>query len=188
MTMPSKSQSGSVSVMPVGSPVVSSVSSVQLSSQWKEAAFFLPSARMLVRTAVCVSRSSAARSAQVMLAAGRPADRFEQVVGMELDDAAGRQAAVEGFGDLRRGPDQDVGVPNRRDAEFRVGADFNPNVADMVFDRRKAGLLGQAEKRPLHRVALVANRDVREIGGEQVGLMISPGREAFRHALYPGCL
>ena len=93
----------------------------------------------------------------------------------------GVSAAVEGFGDLGRCPDQDVGVPDGRDAEFRVGADFNPDIADMVLDRREARLLGQAEKRPLHRVALVADRDVREIRGEQIGLMVTLGWEPFRH-------
>ena len=78
-----------------------------------------------------------------MLAAGLPADRFEQVVRVEVDDAAGLQAAVEGLGDLRRGPDQDVGVPDGRDAEFRVGADFDPDVADMVLDRRERGFLAR---------------------------------------------
>ena len=122
---------------------------------------------------------------QVVLAAGRPADRFQQVVRMELDGSVWRQAAVEGLGDLGRCPDQDVGVPDRRDAEFRVGGDFHPDVADIVLDRREARLLGQAEERPLHRVALVADRDVREVGGEQVGLMIALGREPFGHGLYP---
>ena len=95
---------------------------------------------------------------------------------MEADDAAGGHAAVQGLGDLGRCPDQDVGIPDGRDAEFRVGADLDPDVADVVLDGREAGLLGQAEEWPLHRVALVADGDVREVGGEEVGLMIALGR------------
>jgi hypothetical protein len=51
----------------------------------------------------------------------------------------------------------------------------------MVLDGRESRFLGQAEKRPFHRVSLVADRNVREVGGEQVGLMIALGREPFRH-------
>ena len=54
---------------------------------------------------------------------------------MEVDGPARRQAAVQGLGDLGRCPNQDVGVPNGRDAEFRVGVYFHPDVADMVLDR-----------------------------------------------------
>ena len=98
----------------------------------------------------------------------------------------GRHATVDGLGDLCRGPDQNIGIPDRGDAEFRVGANLDPHVADIVLDRRKARFLGQAEKWPLHRVALVANRNVREIRGEEVGLMIAFGRKPFCHETHPG--
>ena len=100
---------------------------------------------------------------------------------MKLDGARRLEAAVERLGDLRRGPDQDVGVPDRRHPEFRVGADLHPDVADLVFDRLVPRLLGQAEERPLHGVALVAYRDVGEAGGKQVGLVIACRRMTFRH-------
>src|SRR5436305_3218053 len=43
-------------------------------------------------------------------------------------------------------------------------------------------LLGEAEERPLHRVPLVTNGNVREGSGEQVGLDVPFGRDAFRHS------
>src|SRR5271163_3615537 len=101
-----------------------------------------------------------------MLAPGRPANGFEHVVRVEADGPAGGQTAVEGFGDLRRCPDQDVGVPDGRYPEFWVGADFHPHIADMILNWREAGSLGQAEKWPLHRVALVTDGDVREVRSE----------------------
>ena len=85
---------------------------------------------------------------------------------MELDGAAWGQPAIHRLGELCRCPDENIGVPNRRQPEFRVAADFNPGVADMVLDGRKTGLLGQAEERPFHRIPLVANGDVGEVGRE----------------------
>ena len=116
-----------------------------------------------------------------MRAPCRPADRFEHAVRVKVDGAAGGYPTVQRLGDLCRCPNQNVGVPDRSDAEFRVGADFHPDIADTVFDRRKAWFLGQAEKRPFHGVALVANRYIREIRAKQVGLSIALGRDAFRH-------
>ncbi len=52
-----------------------------------------------------------------------------------------RQAAVQRLGDLGRGPDQDVGVPDGRDAELLV--ETSTKVADLVLDRRKARLLAR---------------------------------------------
>src|SRR5947209_1235084 len=95
--------------------------------------------------------------AKVMLASGRAADRFEQVVGVEVDYAARRQSTVEGFGDLCRSPDEDVSIPDRRESKFRVGANFHPDIADMILDRGESWLLGQAEERAFHCVALVAD-------------------------------
>ena len=51
----------------------------------------------------------------------------------------------------------------------------HPDIADMVVDGCKAWFLGQAEERPFHRVALVADGYVREVGGKQVGLDIPLG-------------
>jgi hypothetical protein len=101
-----------------------------------------------------------------MIAADGPAHGFEQGVRMEADDAIGLLVAVEGLRELRGRPDQDVGVPDGGHAEFGVGVHFHPDVADTILDRRQAGLFGQAEEGSLHRVALIADRDVRETRGE----------------------
>ena len=105
---------------------------------------------------------------------------------MELDGAAGCHAAIHRLGDLGGGPDQDVGVPNGRQPEFRVGADLDPDTADIIFDRREPGFLGEAEERPLHGVALVTDRNVREIRREQVGLVVTFGGKPFRHGVAYG--
>ena len=60
------------------------------------------------------------RQPQVMLAAGRPADGFEEVVRVKANHAARSLATVEGLGHLGRGPyqtaSQVVAMPG-----FRVG-------------------------------------------------------------------
>jgi hypothetical protein len=79
-----------------------------------------------------------------VLTARRTADGFEEIMRIEMDGAARGQAAVEGFGDLGGCPDQYVRVPDGRDAELLVGTDFNPDIADIVLDRRKAAWLMSA--------------------------------------------
>ena len=85
----------------------------------------------------------------------------------------GFRPAVECLSDLRGCPNQNVGVPDRRHAKLRIVPDFDPCVPDLILDRRQPGLFGQAEKRPFHRIPLVANRDVGEAGREQIGLVVA---------------
>ena len=66
-------------------------------------------------------------------------------------------------------------------AKLRIGADLHQDIADMVLDWGEAGLLGEAKERPLHRIPLVADRDVREAGGEEVGLEIALWGEGPGH-------
>src|SRR4051812_18299223 len=122
-----------------------------------------------------------------MLASGGSANGFEQMVRMEANHAVCRQAPVTGLGDLRRCPNQDVGIPNGRNPEFRVGADLDPYVSDIVFDGREARPFSQAEEGPFHRVALVADRYIREIRGKEIGLIISSWWEPFRHEVVCPC-
>lgn len=100
---------------------------------------------------------------------------------VEVNHAARSQAPVYRFGDLGRCPNQDIRIPDGRQPEIRIRTYFDPDVANMVFDGRKSWFLGQAEKRPLHRIALIANRNVREIGREEIRLYVPARWSAYGH-------
>ena len=51
----------------------------------------------------------------------------------------------------------------------------------MVLDRCVSRLLGEAEERTFHCVALVADRDIRKISREQVGLIVTLGGNPLGH-------
>ena len=89
-----------------------------------------------------------------------------------------------GLGDWVRRPDQDVGVPDRRHPEFRRWRRLPPRRRRHVYSMGvEAWLLGQAEERPLHRVARVAQREIGNIGDEQVELR--PGPVPGGHGRFP---
>ncbi len=66
---------------------------------------------------------------------------------------------VGGLDDLARGPDQQVGIPDRRHAVLGQAMHFDPDPARLVEDRRSAPSLGEAEEGLAHQVALVARAD-----------------------------
>lgn len=102
---------------------------------------------------------------------------------MELNRSRWLQPSIERLGDLGRCPNQNVGVPNRCHPEFRVGADFDPDIADLVLDGREPRFLGQAEEGPLHRIPLIANRNIRKARGKQIRLMVAPRWRTPHHVM-----
>jgi len=65
---------------------------------------------------------------------------------------------VTGFDDLRRGPDQNVCIPDRRHAVFRHG--FDTNCDRTGTDRHHAFRLGERKERVSHQILRVAGREI----------------------------
>ena len=74
---------------------------------------------------------------------------------------------------IRISASQIVAMPN---SGVREHVDENLAVRADIFDRLQALALGQAEKRPLHRLALIAQRQVRDIRDEQIELRVGERR------------
>src|SRR4051812_6721309 len=115
-----------------------------------------------------------------------PANAFQQLIGVEVDGAAGLPFPIDCFGDLRRCPDQDVRVPDGGDAVF-ARRHLYRDAIDAVLDRVAARLLRQTEERPLHRVPLIADRYIGIGGPEDIKLdrLVSHWPNFFRSAATP---
>ena len=92
---------------------------------------------------------------------------------------------VEGAGDVvappvlhvdddGNGPDENVRIPDGRHAEILVRLDLHPDRAVRAFiaDRGEPPALGQAEKGPLHCLALIAQGQIGDGMDEQIELRI----------------
>ena len=108
----------------------------------------------------------------VVAGAGLPADRGQELIGREAQEARGLEAEVFGLDDLARRPDQHVGVPDGRHAVLGHGVDLDADIAGFVEDRRRAPGLGEREERPLHQVALIARAGV--AGGDDERVELAP--------------
>ena len=108
----------------------------------------------------------------VIAGAGLPADRGQELIGREAQEARGLEAEVFGLDDLARRPDQHVGVPDGRHAVLGHGVDLDADIAGFVEDRRRAPGFGEREERPLHQVALIARAGV--AGGDDERFELAP--------------
>ena len=95
---------------------------------------------------------------------GAAAGEGQNLIGRRRHQAGRAQARVARLDDLGGGPDQNVGVPDRRHAMFGDGLDADRDVASAEIDRRRSVGFGEAEERVSHEVLRVAGR---EIAGER---------------------
>ncbi len=95
-----------------------------------------------------------------MLIAGRAADAAQQLIRREAEEARSGEAQILGPDNLARGPDQHVGVPDRRHAMLGHAEHLHLDVIGTVEDRLGARRFRQREEWPLHQIALVARAGV----------------------------
>ena len=88
------------------------------------------------------------------------ADESENLVWGGGHQARRAQPGVARLDDLAGGPDQDVGVPDRRHAVLGHGFDADGDVVHPVVDRRRAMRLGEAEEGIGHEILRVARREI----------------------------
>ena len=126
--------------------------------------------------------------------AGGAANRLQELIGREAQEARRAQAVVLGLDDLAGRPDEHVGVPDRRHAVFGHPKDFDALPAGFIKDRGDALGLGKREEGPLHEIALIAGAGIAGGHHERIepfafaalsqvlpGVMSAPGiqRDAF---------
>src|SRR5260370_25064828 len=95
----------------------------------------------------------------VLAKASAAAGGDEELVRRETDEAGGAQLFVGGLDDLRRSPDQHIGIPDGRHAEFRNSVDLHLRISGFVENRLCAFALRERKERALHQIALVARAD-----------------------------
>ncbi len=95
----------------------------------------------------------------VLAKTGAAAGSNEELVRRETDEAGGAQSFVGGLDDLRCSPDQHIGVPDGRHAEFRNSVDLHFRISGFVENRLCAFALRERKEGALHQVALVARAD-----------------------------
>src|SRR5258708_6960644 len=95
----------------------------------------------------------------VLAKAGAAAGSHEELVRRETHKAGGPQSFVCGLDDLRRSPDQHIGVPDGCHAEFRNSVDLHLRISGFVENRLRAFALRERKERTLYQVALVARAD-----------------------------
>lgn len=108
---------------------------------------------------------------------GLAADGGQQLVGRKAQAAGGAKAPVLGLDDLRGGPDQEVGVPDRGHAVLGQAVDLHLDRAGPIEDGTGSPRLRQREERTLHQVALVAGTGVAAGDDERVEPLGLAGRE-----------
>jgi hypothetical protein len=81
-------------------------------------------------------------------------------------------------------PGEVVSILDGRQAALRVRTHLDPDIAHMVFDGCELRPLPKTTVRPLRRVVLVTNRNVREARGKQLRLDVTSGRRSFTHDRY----
>ena len=90
-----------------------------------------------------------------------------------------RKARVARLNDLARGPDQDVGIPDRRHAVIGHGLDTDGHIACLEIDGCDAFRLGEGEERIGHEILRVSWREIAGERPEQIEL------SALRRGLTP---
>jgi len=93
------------------------------------------------------------------------------------------EAAPCHVGKDRGAIDKDIGIPDGRHAIVGVSRDMDPSFAVRrgIVDRLHALGLGEREEGPLHHLALVAQRHVRDVGQEQFKLIVDRGLGCSGH-------
>src|SRR5258705_4541511 len=97
---------------------------------------------------------------EILVIAGRTTDSTQQLIGREAEEARGGKAQILGPDNLARGPDQHIGVPDRRHAMLRHAEHLHLDVIGTIEDRFGAWRFRQREEWPLHQVALIARAGV----------------------------
>ncbi len=125
----------------------------------------------------------------IALAAGVPPDRPQQLMGGRVQgggEIVG--ASLPGLVQARRGPDQDVGVPDRCNAEQGVAADVDPDVAvgALVLDGLQPFALLQGKERSLHHLPLVLQRQGVHPWDEEVEFLLAGRALAHDHSVREG--
>ena len=112
------------------------------------------------------------RRLQALIVAQRRAatDEAQDFVGSGRHQTRGAKARVTSLDDLARGPDQDVGIPDRRHAVIGHGLDADRHCAADEIDRRDAMGFGEGEKRIGHEILRISNGELTRQRPEQVEL------------------
>lgn len=108
----------------------------------------------------------------------------QKLVWGEAQEARRPEASILGLDDLAGGPDQYVGIPDRRHAVLGQTVDLHTLAAGLVEDGGNALCLGERKERPLHQVALVAGTGIPtrdHEGVEAQPLTLLPVLAALRH-------
>ena len=103
--------------------------------------------------------------------AGAPTDEGQDFVRGCRHQTGCLQTGIAGLHDLRRGPDQNVRVPDRRHAVFRHGFDTNGDGPGAEIDRCDALGLCQRKERISHQILRIAWRQIARQCAKQVELI-----------------
>src|SRR5271163_1273403 len=95
----------------------------------------------------------------VLALARAAADRDQELIRREAEEAGRLEALVGRLDDLAGSPDQHVGIPDGCHAVLRETVHLNPDSTSLVEDRGSAPALGETEEGLAHQVALVAQAD-----------------------------
>src|SRR5438132_81557 len=87
------------------------------------------------------------------------ADRDQELIGREAEEAGSPEAVIGGLDDLAGSPDQHIGVPDGCYAVLGKTVHLDPDSTSLVEDWGSAPALGETEEGLAHQVALVAQAD-----------------------------